>query len=175
MGNPQPFYGFSRAGYLQACCNRFGDLKVSRAVMKGGTLFWSKHFSVLELWHSEAGINFLSTVNNRTLFPSEVVIDLDTPESISDVAFICSRLDSLDLSYRCFYSGSRGFHIHMTFPELLLHPERKKEIRESLINEFSGDLMKISDGAMITLEWAENNKTGKIKTFYRGDCSCLIN
>ena len=184
--------GLNRVGYLQALCNKYGDIKVAKAWKDANTgeLVWTKHRSVLSCWESEEGLKFLETVNNRTGIDCEIRIDLD-PKKISkkdcmgtvmlvdqtkqelDDWFnqVCDKLEELGLKrYAGFHSGSRSYHISVIEPELVARSaQNRKELKAYIIEKVGGDLIKVSDNTMMTLENCPNNKTGRIKEFVRGD------
>lgn len=169
-----PFFGLSKIGYLQTLCNRYGDFKVARGWKNSeGDIIWSKHYSVMECWESEDGLKFLSQVNNRGGLKNEIRIDLDapkdyTPERIRNwFDILCNILDELNIPYMGFHSGSRGYHIHMWGHIELL----STEVKSRFYGLGLGDSLKINESSMLTLEWAENNKTGLLKSPIRGDFS----
>jgi len=182
MGNQdeeiRPYDGTSRRCYLQELCNKYGDFKVAKAWKdeKTGEIIWAKHRSVLECWHSEEGLRYLDEVNNRTQLSCEVRIDLDPAkedtQEIIDKKFndICHALEDLGLGYAAFKSGGRSYHIHLIFKEMAGDEKKGKElVRGWLIRKLGGEMLKISENTMLTLEWAQNNKTGRIKEFVKGD------
>jgi hypothetical protein len=172
----EPYFGLCRAGYLQALANKYGDFKVSYAWKnQDGDIIWSKHKSVMECWESEEGIRFLNRVNNRSSLDCEIRIDTDpakddTPEQAKDVFDnVCTTLDSKGIKYTGWSSGSRGYHIQIMFPSMNGDKVERMKLREYIIDLFKADRHKINDTSMLTLEWAPNNKTGKIKIPLRGD------
>jgi len=169
---PLPFFGMTKRCYLQTLANKYGDFKIAHAWMDGDGLHWSKHRSVLECWESEALLPFLDKANNRTQLACEVVLDIDAPtieEARPKARAICDQLDDAKIKYGAFFSGSKGYHIHVIFPELITFPQAKRTLRQSLIDMVGADACKIADGSMITLEWSPNNKTGQLKRFVRGE------
>jgi len=168
--NTPKFLGMSKREYLQEMCNRFGDFKVAYAFKnKEDVIIWSKHHSVLKCWQSDEGLKFLDKVNNRTAFETEVRIDLDPkkgwtkPQIKWNMEKICSELKELDIhNFKVFHSGSRSYHLHCRFNQLALE-HNKNELKSFLIDYLGTDLSKASDNTMLTLEWAKNNKTGKLK------------
>jgi len=153
-------------GYLQYLYNRFGDFKVSRAWHdKDGVLFWSKHRSVMECWHSEDGIRWLGFVNNREILLCEIVFDIDinaTPENMNK---LCDMLESLGMKYKAYSTGSKGYHIHCFDPDLLQFQRTK--YKQIILSLFNCDILKASDHTMIALENAPHWKTGIKKTLLR--------
>lgn len=159
----------SKLNYLQTSCNKYGDFKVAIATKQpDGHVIWTKHHSVLECWHSEKGLWFLSKANNRTSFPCEIILDLDKDISEKKLDFICNTLENYWFRYKAYFSGSKGYHVHVLIPELATYPKWKREkIKEFLISKVDCDLMKKSESSMIALENCPHWKTGKIKTLLR--------
>lgn len=176
MSEILPFFGLSKRGYLQMLCNKYGDFKVAVGWKnKEGIICWSKHRSVLSCWESEEGLRFLDKVNNRSGIGCELRIDTDpeneeTPEqSFAKFNSICDELDGKKIyKYLGFSSGSRGYHIHIFQPNLVFM-NNLMELKKFIVGKFKGDLLKAGDNTLLTLEWAENNKTGKQKIHLRGD------
>lgn len=157
-----------RIGYLQYLCNKYGDFKVAIAGKgKDGQMFWTKHRSVLECWESEQGIWFLSQANNRQILEPEIVLDMDDNPNEQSLNEICDFLENLNVHYKAYFTGSRGFHVHIIDPELALFDKREREaIRAWLIKKTGCDLMKAHE-VMIALEDAPHWKTGNPKTLMR--------
>jgi hypothetical protein len=178
--NIPPYFGFSKIGYLQELCNKYGDYKVARG-WKGadGDIIWTKHRSVMECWQSEEGIKWLDTVNNRGGLDCEVRIDIDagerTPEAVrKQFDDACDTLDRLDKEYLGFTSGSRGYHIHLFFDDLVTKDrDTIRNIKSWLISKLGGELLKVNNSPMLTLEWSPNNKTGLPKLPIRGTAKWL--
>jgi len=94
-------------------------------------------------------------INQRQIFPNEVVIDLEEKDKIKEV------IQSLKKYFESFYvfeTGSRGYHIHIFFRRPLSERQKLKIIRK-----FGGDEQLASQKHMVNLEWAEHWKSGKIK------------
>jgi hypothetical protein len=51
-------------------------------------------------------------VNQRQILPNELVLDIENPDELGD---IIKRLKKEDVSYKCYSTGSRGYHIHIFF------------------------------------------------------------
>jgi hypothetical protein len=118
-------------------------------------------------WTSYSAIGFdieknkkkFKEINCRTIFPQEIIIDLEEKEAID---FILKKLDKNKFYYECYETGSRGFHIHLWFDS----PIREEE-KEKFILIFKGDVMKKSDRNVIALEECPHFKTGLIKTLFK--------
>ena len=180
MLDKRPYQGSSKVCWLQELCNKYGDFRVAIAYMKDGDIRWSHHHTVLECWHSDEGLDFLSKVTNRGAMPTEIRIDIDPKESESPqeikVRFddTCDILETKGITYNGWFSGSKGYHIHTHWPKILqLGYSEKNLVKEYLIQLLGGELLKVTDTSMLTLEWAPNNKTGKPKIPIRGDFNWL--
>jgi len=158
-----------RVGYLQYLCNKYGDFRVAIAQRdKQGNIIWSKHRSVLDCWQSEEGLAFLERVNNRTCTPCEIFLDLDQNISENTLNWICDTLEDYGFSYKAYFTGSKGFHIHVMIPELTNFPRFYREkIRAFLINKLKCDGLKKSEGHMVAVENCPHWKTGNTKTLVR--------
>ncbi len=128
---------------------------------------WSKW-----LPYSKAQENqkFMEKVNNRQLLDCEVLIDLDLldGETPSDIKNRFNKtiqdLNNFGLKFKGYFSGSKGYHIHLFFQKLRNFSRKDREqFREYFILLFSGDLQKKTDKCMIALENALHWKTGKQK------------
>jgi len=160
-------------GYLQDCCNRYGDFKVAVAwTDNDGNPHWSKHRSVMSCWESEEGLRFLDRANNRQLFPHEIVLDLDDDFSEKKLSDTCELLQKFHLAYQAYSSGSRGYHIHILLLSGQIMEARRNflsldEARRYLINLCLADPAKIRSNSMIALQNAPHWKTGRVKTLLR--------
>lgn len=160
-----------RAGYLQDLCNKYGDLKVaiSSRNKETGEHRWSKHHSVMECWEmGEKGIWFLAHANHRQILPCELVIDLDDNPTIEKMNAVCNILEEDKLHYQAYFTGSKGYHIHLLNAQWLQYDKRYREaIREQILIKFGADLHKKSE-VMIAIENVPHWKTGNLKTLVRG-------
>lgn len=156
------------AGRLQTLCNKYGDFKVAKSWKdKEGETHWSKHRTVMECWNSEDGINWLNQVSHRQILPCEIVLDMDENPTKEDMNKICDLLEKYHEEYACYFTGSRGYHIHIKDKALPLMTKQKREIvRESLCKALRMDEMKKNE-VMIALENVPHWKTGELKTIVR--------
>jgi hypothetical protein len=157
------------AGYLQHLCNKYGDFKVTRAWKnKEGDLVWSKHRNVMELWEQgEKGIWWLGHCNNRQILPHEIVIDLDDNPTVEKLNIICDELENKGHKYKAYFTGSKGYHIHVTSIDYFyLNKRLKEQVRLDMIQEFGGDTHKKNE-VMIALEDVSHWKTGQSKKMIR--------
>lgn len=157
------------AWYLQWLCNKYGDFKVAYAYTKpNGEKAWTKHRSVLECWHSDEGIKFLARANNRNILKCEIVLDMDDNISEGRLAHICDEIENYGLSYNAYFTGSKGYHIHIYSKQLAYRTEQQRErIREHLIKKFGCDPHKKSENTMIAMENRPHWKTGNTKSIVR--------
>lgn len=124
---------------------------------------------------------FLNEVNNRSILGKEVVIDIDDPSIIEDSM---RKIKKDKLNFMLYKTGSKGYHIHLFFPDLPYKDEEDKnnmvEWRNVLIKRYGGDMMKIYDNSMIALEDTPHWKTGRKKKIIgaekcgRNDCHSWI-
>ncbi len=108
---------------------------------------------------NDCTVNELNEANLRELLDNEIILDLEQPKQLGNVL---SWLDANNFSYDVWHSGSRGYHIHLTFPELKNYSENERKIiRSWFIKETDTDISKIS--GLITIENRPSFKTNKIK------------
>lgn len=159
----------TRLGRLQDLCNKYGDFRVCIATRQpDGSILWSKHRSVLDCWHSQEGLDFLRRANNRTILRPEIVLDLDENPTKKALNKICDDLDIYGARYKAYFSGSRGFHVHILVPELVFLPRTSREgLRAFLIRKYGADFIKKSERVMIALENVAHYKTGQQKELVR--------
>ena len=74
-----------------------------------------------KLWQTDKTLNELSKlelvqVNLRRIKSEEMILDLEEKERLQE---IIEKLDKKKWSYEVWDTGSRGYHIHMIFNELL--------------------------------------------------------
>jgi len=158
-----------RIGQLQDMCNTYGDFKVAIAnKTEDGDMRWTKHKSVMECWETETGVWFLGKANNRQIFQCELVLDLDKDPSLEKLNKICDFLESERTHFKAYFTGSKGYHIHIINAEFLNMDTRLAEqVKSFLIRMFDCDILKSSSKVMIALENVPHWKTGKSKTLLR--------
>lgn len=93
-----------------------------------------------------------NNVNNRTILPNEIVLDLEDKYEYGNIK---TALDLLGFKYYLYKSGSRGYHFSLFFNE-----ELTKEEKLILIRHFACDEQKAIDRCTIALEFAPHWKTG---------------
>jgi hypothetical protein len=99
--------------------------------------------------------NFFEHINQRQIFPNELVLDIEEKEKAKP---IIEKLEEWKWEYSIWETGSRGFHIHILFPEKIT--QKKKEV---IVKSLETDLQKCSDKCLIALENCPHWKTGNIK------------
>lgn len=98
---------------------------------------------------------FFEQINQRQILPIEVVLDIEEKDKIKEIV---EKLKELNLIFYVFSTGSRGYHIHIFFNEVV-EPSKKL----ALIKYFGADEMKDKERVLISLEYAPHWKSGKIK------------
>jgi len=154
----------SRVKYLQELCNKYGDFSVCLSFIKNKETIWSKHRSVLELWHSDWGLDFLNRVNHRQVLPVEIVLDKDDRKNLLWIGDTISTLKAEHQRFKAYRTGSRGYHIHIFSLILGTYSRYKREEeRVKVIERFGCELQKASDKAFIAIPNIPHFKTGKVK------------
>lgn len=153
------------AQYLLRLCNKYGDFKVAHGDQRDKDKpKWTKHQNVLQLWESEKGMDFLTKVNCRQILPCEIVLDMDNDFSDNKLKEICDGIEKYGFPYKAYFTGSKGFHIHIFDDDLAKYSEQSRQkIRHFLISKFGCDTMKASEKTMIALEDVPHFNTGNIK------------
>jgi len=150
--------------YLQQLCNKHGDFKVAYSKKRDEKMYWSKHRSVLECWESERGLRFLDKANNRQILPTEIVLDIDRPITQEELNKICDTLRKANEQFYCYFTGSKGYHIHIWNQKYALHEQRvRKKAKQKIIEKFGSELLKSSENVMIAIAGQPHWKTGKKK------------
>jgi len=169
---PRPLPSFSsKVAYLQDRCNRYGDFFITRSIkLPDGSLKWTEWHSVLACWSASfkwpaADISRLEHADNMTSPAPIVIIDLDSPESISKVNDICDEMESKNVDHVCYSTGGKGFHIHAFYPELasIYKESRLVALKQKIIEHYGGEVSKASDRSMILIPFCPHRKNGIIK------------
>jgi len=131
-----------------------GNLEVAQAFLdKEKNPKWSKWKKYLEAQGDE---KFLSKVNNRTILPNEVVLDIEDTEKFSEIH---EKVKKDFKFYSVYKTGSRGYHIHLWFDQDLTNEEKG-----AVIEEYKTDKQKAGKKCLIALENCPHWKTGNLKT-----------
>ena len=81
-----------------------------------------------------------------------------------EVYEIVKRLDANGLRYKMYFSGGKGYHIHLIFPNLLNYSKYARQKRKvEIIKAYGGELLKAGNRVMIMREGSKHRKTGKKK------------
>lgn len=152
-------------GYLDELQNSYGDFDVTilekdKDGEQKARLAWKKY---CECANNEA---LCERLNNRTILDVEIVLDLEDPSKYEE---LIKQLDEAKYKYRAFFTGSKGYHIHMIFPELRdMEPDKRKSVKEYMISKYGCDIQKAGNRCMIALEYSQHWKgTGKAKTLIK--------
>lgn len=125
--------------------NREGDIKATK---------WKKYSEIcfeLNPWE----LDKIKWVNQRQVFPNELVLDIEEP---SEMPSIVAMLKKDKIFFKCYSTGSRGYHIHLFFIDKLTEEEKLFYIKK-----FGVDQQKAYSKTMIALENCPHWKTGKLK------------
>ena len=151
--------------YLDWLYNKYGPFDVMFDFDKDGQKYWSKWRDYLEARENEW---FLEKARHRTICNSEVVVDIEDP-TIFD--FVINKMNKYGFCYKAFSTGSRGYHIHMIFPDILfLNDSQRSEIKKQITQFFMPswlnyniDLQKHGGRVPIAIEGVPHWKTGNRK------------
>lgn len=128
---------------------------------------WSKWIPYLE---AQLKPSIWRGANNRQILFNEIVLDYDrTPDESADeikarVMMITRKLDKEGYAYRAYFTGSKGYHIHLVFRELfLLSKIERKNIKEQFIEKYNAEKLKGSERVMIAMENTPHFRTGNKK------------
>lgn len=102
-------------------------------------------------------LEFFKSINQRSVLPQEIVLDVEECEKIKGVIDEIKSWD-LDLEYFIFETGSRGFHVHIFFNE-----DFTIEEKEAIVEKLGTDIQKCSEKTLIALENCAHFKTGCMK------------
>ncbi|MBU0666141.1 MAG: hypothetical protein ABIC91_05060 [Nanoarchaeota archaeon] len=142
-----------RASFLIKLCNKYENFKVAFAFKKGDKIVFSEHKQVLELWTSDEGMKFLEKANNRRIFPAEIVLDMDDDVSELRLNSICDDLEKYGFNYKAYFTGSKGYHIHVFDDELTKYSvQSRRKIKHFLIAKYNCDTQKASENTLIAIE-----------------------
>lgn len=158
---------------LSRWANIYGDFKVTYSFRdKEGIDHFSKHRSVLECMETDWGLKFLAKSNHRQILPNELVLDLDDKPTLQKIKVMCDKLDTLECIYRAYFTGSKGYHIHIWDYDLISNQRRKTKRRNAYNILFNCDGLKNSENVMIAMENQPHWKTGNQKRVIR---KCQVN
>src|SRR3989344_9474773 len=115
------FYERGKQGY---------DYELACLTKEGPKSKWRKYLDI------QADEKFIATVNNRTIFANEFVIDIEDADKFSG---LIAKVKKDFQFYSVYKTGSRGFHIHLFFDR-----ELSREEKGRIIKKFNGDPHKAS-------------------------------
>jgi len=156
---------------LQELCNKYGDFKVCYYLKEQDS--FTKHYSVMECWHDLDNLKWrLEKATDRTLFQSELVLDIDPEKNdsrlktIKRLIRIIKFLKREQIPFKAYNTGGKGFHVHCIIMEFyfIQKESQRNNIRMEFIELFDCDKMKASEKMMILMPGKPNRKTG-IKKF----------
>jgi len=107
---------------------------------------------------------------HRTILKNEVVLDFDPEkgQSFDDLTYkvrnVCKDLRRKGVEYFCYFTGSRGYHVHIFVYDMFsMGREERRAFRVNIIRFFGAELQKSSEGTAIALEGVPHWKSGKVK------------
>ena len=149
----------------------YNDFELAYATLSDeGVPIWSKWRSYMELMFlsDKKKVEFIEKANNRTILKNEIVLDVDENPTIEKFNKICDSLDKRGYSYKGYFTGSKGYHIHVNDDMLLSFGRVAREtMKLNLIRKYGCDEQKAHERCMIALEHAPHWKTGKRKKLLR--------
>ena len=129
----------------------------------------SKGFSKW-VYYLDSTDNNKSEATHRTLLKNEIVLDYDpfNNETLEELKIrvkeVCNNLTKHKIQFKCYSTGSRGYHIHIFRKEMfLLNREKRIEVRNEFINYYKAEAQKNTENVPIALESVPHWKSGKIK------------
>lgn len=156
----------NKIGALQVARNKHGEFKVATHYQEEK---WSRHIDVIEITEKEEWWR-LEQANNRTSFLNEIILDFDpilgedTQHFKNRVGKVFFSMKEKEINFRCFFSGSRGYHFHIEFNYLVfLSNHHRDSVKKAIISLFNAELLKASERTMIALEYTPHWKTGNAK------------
>lgn len=105
-----------------------------------------------ETWQEK---KYFEQINQRQILPNEIVLDLEEPERLKK---ILDTLIKWGWKFNVFYTGSRGYHIHLLVDRIMNTKEK-----EAIVKKIGTDIQKCSEKNLIALEYQPHWKTGKKK------------
>ena len=153
----------SMAGYLQEIANRSGDFKVYTKIGN----WTSKRRSVLECSETSKGLWWLSVANYMEVLKHWILIDLDEPlgdDGKVPLEILNNAITKIKFyklgNFKVYYSGGKGYHIHIEEPDLvILDYYSRQKVRAHIIKKLGADLMLKSEKMTIQIPGAPHRKT----------------
>jgi hypothetical protein len=147
--------------YLQQLFKTYGDFELWRVDKYDSDA--KKVISAWQNWkkYSTCTDEEKEKANLRSVLREEVILDIEEPSRLEP---ILQELRQMPVNYLVFETGSRGYHIHIVFPELKQKENNEVTlIKDSIIKHFGCDISKKSERNLIALEHEPHFKTGKTK------------
>lgn len=146
------------------------SFKLTYSFMKDGVPIFLKHEEFLTLLE-EKNMWKLKKVNHRNILKNELVIDIDCntkKESEIIMKKITEELLQKNICFKCFFTGSRGYHIHLYKRSWLYCSREERELeKRAIIEYYQSDKMKVYDNTLIAIEETPHWKTGIKKILVR--------
>ena len=130
-----------------------GEIGFSPWITYRNALFHIDFDGISEDWQDYA---FFKQISHRSILKNEVVVDLETKDTINDVVV---ALRKNKMKFTVWETHSRGYHIHIFFKDEL--SERQKKF---IIKKYGGDVAKAGPKVLIACEHAIHWKSGKLKS-----------
>jgi len=112
----------------------------------------------------------INLATHRTILINEIVLDFDPLKGENELSLtyrvkqVCKDLKRKKISYECYTTGSRGFHIHIWVEDMFfMNAKDRQKFRCNIIKFFNAELQKNSENVPIALENVPHWKSGKIK------------
>ena len=155
-------------GWLQERCNKGGDFLITTHYQDKT---WSKWKSVLQCWENPEEWWRLDQATNMSSRKCDIFIDIDPrPDEQkvpkSRVKKIINQLKRYDLpNPEIYWTGSRGYHIHVTEPGLAMIDSQyyRENIRRFLMKHLKTDTMLASERHLIAIPNTPHSNTRKPK------------
>lgn len=116
---------------------------------------WKRYSEVCFDYENGKNKWFIEHCNQRQILPIEIVLDLEERNSIYNIV---KELESFNVIFYIYETGSRGYHIHIFFKRELTQKEKIY-----IIEYFGSDIQKAYDKTLIALENSKHWKSNKIK------------
>ena len=141
------------------------NFRIFHNYMEKGQKMFSKW-----VYYLDATIDDIKKATHRTLLINEVVLDFDPnpSESFEDLTIrvknVCKDLWFKRMDYVCYYTGSRGYHVHLYLKRMFfMNKENRRSFRVNIARFYGSELQKNSEGTGIALENVPHWKSGKKK------------
>lgn len=104
----------------------------------------------------------LSLANLYRQIPSNIILDSEEKYKLPEIK---EKLNQKKWNYEVWDTGSRGYHIYITFNEMKTYDlELRNRIRKYIIGEFNTDEHVAKESQWISMPWTAHFKTGNVKS-----------